>query len=525
MKYNPTMKSYWKDIADTVQRMTTPHQLDYVKKLAEDSDSRKLLDWLKDNFGKPKIKGYGFECTPQNLKILYDHKINNSGDDYLTLTWADLTAFVLGKKDLVFDKSAEVEEGTDQNGKEATDNIPKIGSYVEEDMLGDELTFDEIADMVGEIIVYDHSTESRAWYKVVKIEEIIDGSDGKRHLRFYDGSKQRGTVNEIFFDKSQRRPQRAWRLKKAQASDCPCDNCIHDDKGCCDYPDTQDDYCVCGDKQVPVTSEDNSLAFDYSELDNDTATRLHKCETVIRTETAGYFTLLGAKFKEAQELLANHSTGTFEKWYTALGFKRQTVYNLIRRFEFSSSPTIGGHEEAFEALPLTLSYEISKADAPPELVEKVLDGDITTNAEYQRLKNEMERLQKRLAEETARADRNASERIDLQEQKRKLEQENKDLDQRLDDEVKYSYELQEQIEQLQNQPVDVAVIDNSDELAEKDSEIAELKEEIERLSDKNIKNFVIKLSVEQFDVLLKLVKDCEDTAVRMAVQKAQLLRV
>lgn len=509
MKYTATMNGYWKDIADTVRRMCTPAQLNCLEELVV--DRKELSAWLIKYIAMPQIKGSNFESTPQNFLINYDHPINNKGDTQLSLTWNQLVDFLNIHSNLIFEDHSEAKEEAEQHSKEITDNTPKIGSYVEEDMLGDELTFDEIADMVGEIIVYDHSTESRAWYKVVKIEGIIDGTDGKRHLRFYDGSKQRGTVNEIFFDKSQRRPQKAWRLKKALTSDFPCDDCIYDDNGCCNYPDTQDDYCVCGDKQVPTTTNDTAPAFDYSELDNNTATSLRACESVIRTETAGYFTMLGAKFKEAQELLASHSSGTFEKWYTSMGFKRQTVYNLIQRFEFSSSPTIGGREESFEALPLTLSYAISKPDAPSELVEKVLDGDITTHKDYIALK-------KQLAEQTERAE--------------KLEKEVTDLDVRLDEEIHNSYELEDvitnlqaQVKKLEEKPVEAVFSDNSAELAEKDSEIAELKEELERLSDKNIKNFVIKLSVEQFDALLKLVKECEDIAIRTAVLKAQILRV
>lgn len=98
---------------------------------------------------------------------------------------------------------------------------------------------------------------------------------------------------------------------------------------------------------VPNENTEVPAEFDYSELDGDTAKNLRDCETVIRKETAGYFTLLGAKFKEAQELLADHANGTFEKWYAAMGFKRQTVYNLIRRYEFLNSPTIGGRTEAY----------------------------------------------------------------------------------------------------------------------------------------------------------------------------------
>ncbi len=39
-------------------------------------------------------------------------------------------------------------------------------------------------------------------------------------------------------------------------SSLPCDECGYDDKGCCSYPDTSDDYCVLGDKCIePQTKE------------------------------------------------------------------------------------------------------------------------------------------------------------------------------------------------------------------------------------------------------------------------------
>lgn len=228
------------------------------------------------------------------------------------------------------------------------------------------------------------------------------------------------------------------------------------------------------------------------------------------------------------------------------GLKRRTVYNLIQRFEFSSSPTIGGREESFEALPLTLSYAISKPDAPSELVEKVLDGDITTHKDYIALK-------KQLAEQTERAegleqaviDRDIhieDDEIYISELKEKLKnaeihskRQSESFDRVANASSKHyenynaerlkNQELEKRIRELEEKPVEAVFSDNSAVLAEKDSEIAELKEELERLSDKNIKNFVIKLSVEQFDVLLKLVKECGDIAVRTAVQKAQILRV
>lgn len=379
--------------------------------------------------------------------------------------------------------------------------IPIPGSLVEKDMLGDELTFDEITNMVGELIVMDLSTESHEWYKVEKVEEIINGTDGKRHLRTYGGSKQRGSINEIFFDKNQHKPQRAWKLKNNSPAELPAPI----------------------QRELSVASD-----FDYSTLDTDTANSLRQCETVIRTETAGYFTLLGAKFKEAQELLANHSTGTFEQWYTAMGFKRQTVYNLIQRFEFSSSPKIEGREDAFEALPLTLSYEISKPTAPAELVDKVLDGDITSNAEYQKLKAELERTKDDLRNvemnfderEKLRqklGDENVKLRIKIQEQDKALNS--------ISDKDEEIHSLRQQIKKLESRPIDVAVQTDEAALAEKDEEIAELKEQLERLSDKGVKTFAIRMTIDEYERLANIVEKIDDINVKVAVKNARMIRI
>lgn len=307
------------------------------------------------------------------------------------------------------------------------------------------------------------------------------------------------------------------------------------------------------DVPVPTQSEPVAVVFDYSTLDNDTANSLRQCETVIRQETAGYFTLLGAKFKEAQELLANHSSGTFEQWYTAMGFKRQTVYNLIQRFEFSSSPKIEGREDAFEALPLTLSYEISKPTAPAELVDKVLDGDITSNAEYQKLKTELEEANKQLelAKINSKQQRESFDRVanassqnfeKYQEERHKNQELMKQIKQlnREAEEAEQEYnaiaereeqyetkicELNRRIKELESRPIDVAVQTDEAALAEKDEEIAELKEQLERLSDKGVKTFAIRMTIDEYERLANIVEKIDDINVKVAVKNARMIRI
>lgn len=513
--------------------------------------------------------------------------------------------------------------------------IPMPGSFVEENILGDELTFDEIAEMVGEIIILDHSTESMNWYKAVKVEDVFVSNDDHRHLRYFGGTKQCGIIDEMYFDKSQRSPQRAWRVKLqdkpaeptavlpgwAVFSPIPscemvsneplkligdkkqsisytcnagyaqdiynpedldgvaqrCNNCEN-----CEFflvhklkPVLKDEhvkinvstplsrlkdlYSIYNSPQsVPVPSGTGTPAvqevtdFDYTELDSDTAKALKGCEAIIKQETSGYFTMLGAKFKEAQELLANHGKGTFERWYSSIGFKRQTVYNLIQRYEFSSSPTIGGHEEIFEALPVTLSYEISKPTAPSELVEQVMNGDITTHKEYIELKKQLDEAKEKAAfwnkantatneeNQKLRAERvNAMNRADnaereLSEAQAEIEKLNREADEAdreydamADRECHYETEickLEQRIKELENKPVDVAVQTDDSLLKEKDQEISELKEQIERMSDKTVKSFVIRMSPDEYEQLIKALEQADDR-LKNIIKNARILKI
>ena len=86
------------------------------------------------------------------------------------------------------------------------------GDWVEKDVLGNKLTFDEITQMIGEMIVMDKSTSSHEWYKVVLVEKIVIVEGNQRRLVYYDGCKQRGLVNEMYFNENINYPARAYKL-------------------------------------------------------------------------------------------------------------------------------------------------------------------------------------------------------------------------------------------------------------------------------------------------------------------------
>ena len=96
-----------------------------------------------------------------------------------------------------------------------TTNEFKPGDWIEAEYVGEQLTFDEIAQMINQLIVMDMSTVSHAWYKVIMVEKIVMVENNTvRRLVYYDGKSQRGLVNEYYFDETMPFPVRAYRLKE-----------------------------------------------------------------------------------------------------------------------------------------------------------------------------------------------------------------------------------------------------------------------------------------------------------------------
>lgn len=364
--------------------------------------------------------------------------------------------------------------------------IPMPGSLVEENILGAELTFDEIAEMAGEIIILDRSTESRNWYKAVKVEDVFVSNDDHRHLRYYDGAKQRGIIDEMYFSKSQRSPQRAWRVKLQ------------------DKP-----------SELPTVQPERAAEvadFDYSELDADTAAKLESVTAEIFNVRKDYIFTMAKKVAYAHELLANHYGGKFGAWCESVGISRDTGNNLVRVAELFGNST---SEEQINLNKLTvgnvkLLYEAAKPSAPPELVEQVKSGDITTHKEYIELKKQLDEAKENL--EISRDDaQKAEERAEYAENANsKLSVKNSELEQR--------------IKELENKPVDVAVQTDDLLLKEKEQEISELKEQIERMSDKAVKSFVVRMSPDEYEQLIKALEQADDR-LKSIIKNARILKI
>lgn len=90
--------------------------------------------------------------------------------------------------------------------------------------IGEELTFDDLTTMIGQLVIYTCYTQSRKWLKVIrvhsftdntvsKIQDIENGKVFTRSLVFTDGHKDFGRVNEYWFNTTHN-GVKAYRLRK-----------------------------------------------------------------------------------------------------------------------------------------------------------------------------------------------------------------------------------------------------------------------------------------------------------------------
>lgn len=158
--------------------------------------------------------------------------------------------------------------------------------------------------------------------------------------------------------------------------------------------------------------------FKYEQLDGETADFLRQKESNMRQIVGKAYTELGRELKEAQDRLAKHGYGCFEEWYTALGFKRQSVYNYIHRYTFLQQLENQKDIESFEELPAPLQYAVSnpKAESTPAKAQakaEVLAGDIGSLKEYRERIKDLERKAAQ-AEQRANVEQQAREQLEEQ---------------------------------------------------------------------------------------------------------------
>ena len=337
--------------------------------------------------------------------------------------------------------------------------------------------------------------------------------------------------------------------------------------------------------------EEISGTFNYAVLSVEIGEYLKHKEEQLKNEYMNFTANCGRIFAEAQEKLAKHgfgeNNGVFEKWITSMGFKRDTVYRMINVFNFRSSQ-IATNEQAqlFDSLSKSLQYEIAKPSAPPELVERVMSGDITTHKEYIKLKNELEAAEEHNAVLTAEKEqfhkaskanleklneereRNSELEKQLSEVKNSLDISEDDV-RKAEERAEYAenkvteisvekHELEQRIKELESRPVDVAVDvdelnrrvaeavsrinsetehtlaaerrDFADTINAKDDKIWALEDKIKELESRPVPNsgekiFALKMTMEQYQQLVDVINDSKDKELSAIIKRVKIFNV
>ncbi len=186
-------------------------------------------------------------------------------------------------------------------------------------------------------------------------------------------------------------------------------------------------------QEKPLTTVPDAMrpAFDYSGLTDQTVENLHFAENEYRhgkqmaerglvhmgnAIAAAHDALCGVVALCDNSKHGNRGEDTFRAWCVSIGITKDTAYRLLQVSALldGSSPR---QQKILKELSPTLLYAVAKPSAPPELVEKVKNGEVTTNKAYQDLLKENQQLRTDRVEamnqadrERARADRAESER-------------------------------------------------------------------------------------------------------------------
>lgn len=171
------------------------------------------------------------------------------------------------------------------------------------------------------------------------------------------------------------------------------------------------------DKPLTFIPENKTPEFDYSGLDKQTVEDLHFAEDEYRhgkklaerglvhmgnAIAAAHDALCGVVQQLDNCKHGNRGDDSFRAWCCSIGITKSSAYNLLQVSALmeGSSPR---QKAVLEALPPTLLYAVAKPSAPEELVEKVKNGDITTNKQYQALLAQLKAKETELSETNARA--------------------------------------------------------------------------------------------------------------------------
>lgn len=171
-----------------------------------------------------------------------------------------------------------------------------------------------------------------------------------------------------------------------------------------------------------LEAEPEATPFDYSGLDEETAYKLQEITQRVAELQKNYAWGMAYQVGQAHELLCGsgacetvsqahkrnnqYSEATFTAWCDYIGVERRTAYNLLNAYRLICKAT-PEQQEILMRQPARLLYLGGRQDAPEELSDGILNGDITTHKQYKELEAQLkaERKAREKAEHEAELDR------------------------------------------------------------------------------------------------------------------------
>lgn len=131
-------------------------------------------------------------------------------------------------------------------------------------------------------------------------------------------------------------------------------------------------------------------------ITSEEAIRLNTLKHQITTATENFLTDVGAFFKEAHEILSNHNKGLFREFVKECGYSHDTVDRLIKRYNLVVAN--GDNSSYLETLPTRVLSAAGAKNAPPELTQAVVNGEVKTMKELDEWKRKYQDKMARVIE-------------------------------------------------------------------------------------------------------------------------------
>ena len=128
--------------------------------------------------------------------------------------------------------------------------------------------------------------------------------------------------------------------------------------------------------------------FDYSAIDENDKEILIEYENQINQNKVFLIRStieIGKILEEAQQRLSKYKTGTFMAWYENLGFNKDNVSYFLKRYSLFLRHA--DKKNYIAELPVYVVKALTKKDTPEELVNEVIEKEITTMKALKEIEN------------------------------------------------------------------------------------------------------------------------------------------